>query len=140
MTFLLQFIFSWNKSTETTNVGLLMSPRSSLNFLYLFHDLFMFDIYQVFVQKLIVVMIHIMKLTGTLFMSRCHFYNTIKLLPKPEKLEGHSKAKSKIKTLAQMFSCEFCEIFRNTFLQNTFSSCFWLDSLFNKVAGVQDTY
>ena len=27
-------------------------------------------------------------------------------------------------TLAQVFSCEFCEIFKNTFLQNTSASCF----------------
>ena len=28
-------------------------------------------------------------------------------------------------TLAQVFSCEFCEIFKNTFLQNDTGGCFW---------------
>ena len=33
----------------------------------------------------------------------------------------------KKETLAQVFSCEFCEIYKNTFfLQNTSGSCFWL--------------
>ena len=31
------------------------------------------------------------------------------------------------KTLAQMFSCEFCKVFKNTFfLQNTYDDCFWI--------------
>ena len=28
-------------------------------------------------------------------------------------------------TMAQVFSCEFCEISKNTFLQNTSGGCFW---------------
>ena len=31
----------------------------------------------------------------------------------------------KKESLAQVFSSEFCEIFRNTFLQNTSGGCFW---------------
>ena len=78
LTLFLQFILSINKSTEMANVGLLSSPWSPLNPLHFFHDLFILGIYQVFVQKLIAVMIPIIKLTGTPFMSRTHFYNTIK--------------------------------------------------------------
>ena len=81
MALLLQFIFSRNESTETANVGLLILPTSHLKSLYFFHDLFTLNIYQVFVQKLIASMIHIMKITDTLFMSHCLFYNAIKSLP-----------------------------------------------------------
>ena len=38
-------------------MGFLRSSRSPLNFLYFFHDLFVLGIYQVFVQKLIAVMV-----------------------------------------------------------------------------------
>ena len=31
----------------------------------------------------------------------------------------------KKETLAQVFSCEFCENFKNTFLQNDTGDCFW---------------
>ena len=32
----------------------------------------------------------------------------------------------KKEALAQVFSCEFCEIFKNTFLQNTSGGCFFI--------------
>ena len=32
----------------------------------------------------------------------------------------------KNETLAQVFSCEFCEIFKNTFFCNTSDNCFWI--------------
>ena len=57
---------------------LVYSPGSPLNSLYFFHDLFVLGIYQVSVQKFIVVMIPIMKLTGRSFMLHCHFNNKIK--------------------------------------------------------------
>ena len=28
----------------------------------------------------------------------------------------------------QVFSCEYCEIFKNTFLRNTSSGCFWINT------------
>ena len=51
-------MLSWNKSIVTADVALLI-PRPTLNSLYFFHDLFILDISQVYVQKLIAVMIHI---------------------------------------------------------------------------------
>ena len=48
-------------------------------------------------------------------------------LPFLIKLQAPSASLLKKETLAQVLSCEFCEIFKNTFfLQNTSRSCFCL--------------
>ena len=33
-----------------------------------------------------------------------------------------------LRTPKQVFSCEYCEIFKNTFLRNTSSGCFWINT------------
>ena len=41
------------------------------------------------------------------------------------KLQGEACNFIKKETLAQLFSCEFCEISKNIFLQNTSGDCFY---------------
>ena len=55
--------------------------------------------------------------------SRSHIFFEIGVLKNFAKLTGKRPATLLKETLTQVFSCEYCEIFKNSFLYNTSSGC-----------------